>query len=83
MTRVVAAAAPLLRHPDSGVAAATEQLFAAVFEIEATEALDTALHQFGRAVVPVTTAPSSRWRRLRPGRARQAIGSARDGSTDA
>ncbi|MFF3911548.1 hypothetical protein ACFYZJ_37730 [Streptomyces sp. NPDC001848] len=76
MTRVMTAAAPLLRHPDPQVAAATEKLLAAVTEIEATEALDAALSEFGRAVVPVTTAPPSRWRRLRPGRVRNAIGSA-------
>ncbi|MFD5542327.1 hypothetical protein ACFWIJ_32055 [Streptomyces sp. NPDC127079] len=77
MTRVIAAAAPLLRHPDPRVAEATEKLFAAVTEIEATEALDAALSEFGRAVVPVTTAPTAWWRRLRPGRGRRAIRSAR------
>ncbi|MFE9601994.1 MULTISPECIES: hypothetical protein [Streptomyces] len=82
MTRVIAAAAPLLRHPDSRVAEATEKLFAAVTEIEATEALDTALSEFGRAVVPATTAPPPWWRRLRSGRSRQAIGSAQRGRAD-
>ncbi|MFE2970771.1 hypothetical protein ACFXKC_45640 [Streptomyces sp. NPDC059340] len=79
MAQVMAAAAPLLRHPDPGVAAATERLFAAISDIEATEALDTALRGFGRAVVPVTTAPPSRWQRLRRGR--RAIGSAGDSGT--
>ncbi|MGW4517949.1 hypothetical protein ACWEO4_39750 [Streptomyces sp. NPDC004393] len=82
MTRVMAAAAPLLRHPDARVAAAAQQLLAAVTEIEATEALDAALSEFGRAVVPVTTAPPSRWRRLRPGRRQQAIGSAHADGND-
>ncbi|MER7182921.1 hypothetical protein ABT404_26205 [Streptomyces hyaluromycini] len=82
MTRVITAAAPLLRHPDPRVAAATEKLFAAVSEIEATEALDAALSEFGRAVVPVTTAPPVWWRRLMPGRGRQAIRSTQGGRTD-
>ncbi|MER5534524.1 hypothetical protein [Streptomyces mirabilis] len=79
MAHVMAAAAPLLRHPDPQVAAGTERLFAAVVDIEATEAFDAVLREFGRAVVPVTTAPPSRWQRLRRGR--RAIGSARDGGT--
>lgn len=55
MTRIFAAAVPLLRHPDPLVAAATGKLFAAVTDIKATEALDAALSEFGRAVVQLTT----------------------------
>ncbi|MEU8688829.1 hypothetical protein [Streptomyces sp. NPDC048665] len=82
MTRVMSSAAPLLRHPDPKVATATEKLLATVSEIEATDALDAALREFGRAVVPVTTAPPPWWRRLRPGRSRWPIGSAQGGDTD-
>lgn len=61
--RVTAAAAPLLRHPDQGVATATERLVKAAYNIKAKGALDRALREFGRAVVPVTTVPLRWWRR--------------------
>jgi hypothetical protein len=73
MVRVTAAAAPLLRHPDPRVAEATEQLLAVAFETKDTARVDVALREFGRAVVPATTVPPSRWRRLRTERSRAAI----------
>jgi hypothetical protein len=63
--RVTAAAAPLFRHPDQGIATATERLVKAAYNIKTKEALDRALREFGRAVAPVTTAPPRWWRRPR------------------
>jgi hypothetical protein len=60
LTRVAAAAAPLMRHPDPAVAAATEQLLNACGDMENTARLETALEAFGQAV-RTATAPRPSW----------------------
>ncbi|MFJ3198617.1 hypothetical protein ACIPJQ_39015 [Streptomyces griseoviridis] len=69
LTRAATAASPLMRCFDPAVVTATEQLLAALPEVENTARLETAMETFGRAVSAATTPRS--WRaRLRPGRTR-------------
>ncbi|EXU69653.1 hypothetical protein Z951_02875 [Streptomyces sp. PRh5] len=60
MLRLATAAAPLVRHPDEGVATAVDNLLAAASRLEDATRLDAALDRFGREVS----------RALQPGRFR-------------
>ena len=70
-TRIITAAAPLLRHSDPQVVAATETLTAAVGDQVSAVALDAALRNFGR-VVARSLQPQPR--RFLPGRQRPVVG---------
>ncbi|MEU6557317.1 hypothetical protein ABZ915_44935 [Streptomyces sp. NPDC046915] len=65
LTRVAAAAAPLMRSPAPAVASATEQLLNACGDVENTERLEAALEAFGRAVRAATAPRLSWWARRR------------------
>lgn len=57
VSKVLTAAAPLLRHPDPSVAAATGALTAAVHDQVLAAALNDALGTFGRGPLPRIAAP--------------------------
>ncbi|MFD5341548.1 hypothetical protein [Streptomyces hawaiiensis] len=65
LARAAAAAAPLMRHPDPAVAAATEQLLTACGDVENTARLETAMEAFGQAVRTATAPRLSWWARRR------------------
>lgn len=76
MVRVHAAAAPFLRHPDERVVEKTNELLAAVGDIENTPRLEAALEAFGQAVVAVAQPRPSLWARLRRRTSRRSISTA-------
>ncbi|MCF3172858.1 hypothetical protein IPZ61_05930 [Streptomyces sioyaensis] len=72
LTRVFATAAPLLRHPDPQVTAATEELIATVNgDLSDQARLDAAMRTFGQAVQHAVTPRPSWWAQL-PRRVRRA-----------
>jgi len=73
LTRIISAAAPLLRHSDSGVATATAALTTAVQGQVSEAALDDAVREFGR-VVARSLEPRPRWWRRRLGSTPAALG---------
>jgi hypothetical protein len=65
ISRVAATAYPLLSHPDAAVAAATNELFEAAYDVNNTARIDEALVAFGAAVRAAAAPPRSLWARLR------------------
>ncbi|MFI1679101.1 hypothetical protein [Streptomyces sp. NPDC020607] len=64
MTRAIVTAAPLLRHSDPQVIAATQVLLDAVGDLSDEARLEAALHAFGQAVRAAATPPPSALVRL-------------------
>lgn len=80
VSKVLTAAAPLLRHPDPAVASAAEAVTTAVREQVPAAALDNVLGTFGRVVARSLEPRPPRWRRLLPGGRRPVGAIGTDGS---
>ncbi|MEU3550688.1 hypothetical protein [Streptomyces longwoodensis] len=74
LARAVTAAAPLMRCSDAAVASTTEQLLAALSNVEDTARLEGALAAFGRAVNAATAPRLSWWARKRASRTARGVG---------
>ncbi|MEE1764359.1 hypothetical protein [Streptomyces sp. SP18BB07] len=73
MIRVYAAAAPFQHHEDERVVGTTNELLAAMGDIENTARLEAALESFGQAVAAVAQPRPSLWARLRRRTSRRSI----------
>ena len=69
MSRVAAAAAPLLHHQNSAVSTTAMELMDSAFDVDNPDRLDAAVDAFGQAIRVATAPPRTLWARLRGTRA--------------